>query len=56
MHGLPVAGTTGVRPVQQIVGILDLPGLPKDGADPGSLSGDPGQKTGMRRGKQDAYH
>lgn len=33
VHGLPVAGTTGVCPVQPIAGILDLPGLPQAGAD-----------------------
>ena len=56
MHGLPVAGTTGVCSVQPIVGILDLPGLPETSTDPGSLPGDPGQETGMRRGKMDDYY
>jgi len=56
VYGLPVAGATGVCAVQSIVGILVLPCLPETGADPGSLPGDPGQETGMRRGKMDDYY
>ena len=56
VHGLPVDGTAGVFPVQSIVGILDLPGLSEAGTDPGSLSGDPGQETRMRREKLDDYY
>ena len=47
VHGLPVAGTTGVCPVQPIVGILDLPGLPRAGADHRCMSYGSGQEAMM---------
>lgn len=47
VHGLPVAGTTGVCPVQPIVGILDLPGLPRAGADHRCMSYGSGQEAVM---------
>lgn len=47
VHRLPVAGTTGVCPVQQIVGILDLPGLPETGAHHRCMSHGPGSEAVM---------
>lgn len=52
MHGLPVARAKGISPLLETLGILELPGLPETGAHPGSLPGDPGQKTGIKREKK----
>lgn len=52
MHGLPVARAKGIRPLLETLGILDLPGLPETGTDPGSLPGDPGQTTGIKKEKK----
>lgn len=56
VHGLPVGGTKRIRTALAAVGILDLPGLSEAGTDPGSLPGDPGQETRMRREKLDDYY
>lgn len=56
VHGLPMGGTKRIRTALAAVGILDLPGLSEAGTDPGSLPGDPGQETRMRREKLDDYY
>lgn len=56
VYGMPVAGAKRIRTALAAVGILDLPGLSEAGTDPGSLPGDPGQETRMRREKLDDYY
>lgn len=47
VHGMPVVGSTGVCPVQSLVGILDLPCLPKAGAHHRCMSHGPGSEAVM---------